>query len=66
MTTFCAKMEAARIDLLRYDGEVPSRNHRDQRRKLITFYDIAINAPGRIDLRTGQLEQPGRRRSLVR
>jgi hypothetical protein len=65
MTTFCAKMEAARVDLLEGDDEIPSRSHHDQRHGSITYYDIATNARGRIDLRTGQLEQRRRRRSLV-
>ena len=66
MTTLCAKMEAMRVDLLRRDGEVSPRRLYDRRRDLTTYYDIAMNARGRIDLRTGQLVQRGRRRSLVR
>ena len=66
MTTFCAKMEAARIDLLRRDGEVASRDYDNQHRGLITYYEIATNARGHIDLRTGQLVQRGARRSPVR
>jgi hypothetical protein len=66
MTTLCAKMEATRVDLQRRDGEVSSRRLYGRRRDLITYYDIAMSAYGRIDLRTGQLVQRARRRSLVR
>ena len=65
MTAFSAERAAAGVGLSQSDSSYPSQDQRDQGRDPMSYYEIAINTRGRIDLRTGRLEQRERRERLI-